>query len=262
MRNRRIHNHIHNLFNFLNFVEIFFRHLFAKNSSTMDKFSFVKDGVISKLPPGFRFQPTDKEIVFQYLARKVFSCPLPASIIPEIAVSGPRPWSFPTGGSDQERYFFINKANYGNRNRTVIPTRAGFWRVIGPEKRIVCSKTLPLVGIKRTLVFYEGTNARVSRTDWIMHEYCIAALATAANCAIQHKKKTSTLQGSLVPIGNWVLCHLCMKKTSDEARIDYSVGLGINYDSSSSCSSSSSMDSDSSSMLTEVSSDIVSSDDQ
>ncbi|XP_075480761.1 NAC domain-containing protein 83-like isoform X1 [Primulina tabacum] len=217
----------------------------------MDKFSFIEDGVISKLPPGFRFQPTDKEIVFQYLARKIFSYPLPASIIPEIAISGSGPRSFPTCGSDQERYFFINKAKYGNWNRTVIPTRAGFWKAIGPEKRIICSKTMPLVGIKRTLVFHEGKNSRVSKTDWIMHEYCITALATSA-CSIQQKNKISPLQGSLVPLGNWVLCHLSMKKT----RTDYSVGLG-SYDSS---SSSSSMDSDSSSILTEVSSDIVSND--
>ncbi|XP_073015870.1 NAC domain-containing protein 83-like isoform X2 [Primulina eburnea] len=219
-----------------------------------DKFSFVKDGVISKLPPGFRFQPTDKEIVFQYLARKIFSYPLPASIIPEIAISGSGPWSFPAGDSDQERYFFINKANYGNQKRIVIPTRAGFWRAIGPEKRIVCSKTMPLVGIKRTLVFYEGKNTRVARTDWIMHEYYITALATAAS-TIQQKKKISL--GSLIPIGNWILCHLSTKKTSDhKGKIDYSAGLG----SYSSSSSSSSVDSDSSSILTEVSSDIVSND--
>ncbi|KZV28741.1 NAC transcription factor 25-like [Dorcoceras hygrometricum] len=219
----------------------------------MEKFSFIKDGVTSKLPPGFRFQPTDKEIVFQYLARKIFSYPLPASIIPEITISSSGPWSFPTGDSDQERYFFINKANYGNRERAVIPTRAGFWRAMGPGKRIVSSKTMPLVGIKRTLVFYEGPN---TRTDWIMHEYCVTALTTAA-CTIQQKKKISP--GSLVPIGNWVLCHLFMKKTSEyKGRIEQSAGLG-SYSSSSSTSSASnsSMDSDSSSIITEVSSDIV-----
>lgn len=60
----------------------------------MEKFNFVKDGAI-KLPPGFRFQPTDEEIVFQYLIRKTFSCPLPASIIPEINISNHEPWDLP-----------------------------------------------------------------------------------------------------------------------------------------------------------------------
>lgn len=60
----------------------------------MEKFKFVKNGVM-RLPPGFRFQPTDEEIVFQYLRRKVFSCPLPASIIPEISVCKYDPWDLP-----------------------------------------------------------------------------------------------------------------------------------------------------------------------
>ena len=48
-----------------------------------------------KLPPGFRFHPTDEELVFQYLKRKVFSCPLPAPIISEVDVGKSDPWDFP-----------------------------------------------------------------------------------------------------------------------------------------------------------------------
>ncbi|KAK9073600.1 hypothetical protein SSX86_007924 [Deinandra increscens subsp. villosa] len=35
------------------------------NYGVKNKLGFVKDGAF-KLPPGFRFQPTDQEIVFQY----------------------------------------------------------------------------------------------------------------------------------------------------------------------------------------------------
>ncbi|CAN1153279.1 NAC domain-containing protein 83 [Linum perenne] len=42
--------------------------------------SFIKNGVMM-LPHGFRFHPTDEELVVQYLKRKVYSFPLPASII-------------------------------------------------------------------------------------------------------------------------------------------------------------------------------------
>lgn len=39
---------------------------------------------VIRLPPGFRFHPTDEELVSQYLKRKVLSYPVPAGIIPEI----------------------------------------------------------------------------------------------------------------------------------------------------------------------------------
>lgn len=35
------------------------------------------------LPVGYRFDPTDEELVVYYLKRKVHGLPLPASIIPE-----------------------------------------------------------------------------------------------------------------------------------------------------------------------------------
>lgn len=50
---------------------------------------------VIRLPPGFRFQPTDEELVTHYLRRKVLSCPLPASIIPDIQLSRFDPWDLP-----------------------------------------------------------------------------------------------------------------------------------------------------------------------
>lgn len=62
------------------------------------KFNFLNNDGETKLPPGFRFQPTDEEIVFQYLAPKIFSFRLPASVIPEIQdVSGFHLWNLPAG---------------------------------------------------------------------------------------------------------------------------------------------------------------------
>lgn len=50
---------------------------------------------VMRLPPGFRFHPTDEELVVQYLKRKVFSFPVPASIIPEVDVCKSDPWDLP-----------------------------------------------------------------------------------------------------------------------------------------------------------------------
>jgi hypothetical protein len=49
-----------------------------------------------QLPPGFRFHPTDEELVLQYLRRKALSRPLPASVIPVVhSASMPDPWDLP-----------------------------------------------------------------------------------------------------------------------------------------------------------------------
>lgn len=65
-------------------------------SVVMEKVNFVKNGEVSlRLPPGFRFHPTDEELVVQYLKRKVFSYPLPAAIIPEVDLCKADPWDLP-----------------------------------------------------------------------------------------------------------------------------------------------------------------------
>ncbi|KAK4413591.1 NAC domain-containing protein 83 [Sesamum alatum] len=60
----------------------------------MERLNLMRNGVL-RLPPGFRFHPTDEELVVQYLKRKVLSCPLPASIIPEVDVCKSDPWDLP-----------------------------------------------------------------------------------------------------------------------------------------------------------------------
>lgn len=40
--------------------------------------------VLRQLPPGFRFRPTDEELVVQYLRRKALGLPLPAAVISDV----------------------------------------------------------------------------------------------------------------------------------------------------------------------------------
>lgn len=48
-----------------------------------------------KLPIGYRFCPTDEELVIHYLKRKIFAEPLPASVISDFDVFRTEPWEFP-----------------------------------------------------------------------------------------------------------------------------------------------------------------------
>ncbi|KAJ8569600.1 hypothetical protein K7X08_006177 [Anisodus acutangulus] len=183
----------------------------------MEKLSFVKDGVL-RLPPGFRFHPTDEELVVQYLKRKVFSFPLPASIIPDIDLHKSDPWDLP-GDLEQERYFFSTReVKYPNGNRSNRATNSGYWKATGLDKQIVSSKGQQLVGMKKTLVFYKGKPLHGCRTDWIMHEYRLANLETNA-------KNINPTQE------NWVLCRIFLKKRGSSKNEEEQVVLNLNTSS-------------------------------
>ncbi|KAF3432341.1 hypothetical protein FNV43_RR27081 [Rhamnella rubrinervis] len=178
----------------------------------MEKLTFVKNGVL-RLPPGFRFHPTDEELVVQYLKRKVFCCPLPASIIPEVDVCKSDPWDLP-GDLEQERYFFSTReAKYPNGNRSNRATGSGYWKATGIDKKIAASKGNQVVGMKKTLVFYRGKPPHGSRTDWIMHEYRLVTAETKACNGPQEKKST---QNNVMPMENWVLCRIFLKKRGSQ----------------------------------------------
>ncbi|XP_047306863.1 NAC domain-containing protein 83-like [Impatiens glandulifera] len=160
------------------------------------KLNFVKDGALH-LPPGFRFQPTEEEIVFQYLTRKTYSHPLPASVIPEINnIRNFNPWDLP-GDQEQDRYFFSNASevatSYKKRNKSKGSVGSGYWKTTGIEKKIdyVGKKQYPIMGMRRTFIFHGG---RKTGDEWFMHEY--------------------RLSDSKTQLGNWVLCHVFIKQTS------------------------------------------------
>lgn len=58
------------------------------------------------LPPGFRFHPTDEELVVHYLKKKAASAPLPVAIIAEIELYKFDPWELP-GNLDSSAYIYI-----------------------------------------------------------------------------------------------------------------------------------------------------------
>ncbi|KAF8390701.1 hypothetical protein HHK36_025228 [Tetracentron sinense] len=174
----------------------------------MEKLNFVKNGVI-RLPPGFRFHPTDEELVVQYLKRKVFMCPLPASIIPEVDVCKSDPWDLP-GDLEEERYFFsIKEAKYQNGKRSNRATGSGYWKATGLDKQIVASRSNQVVGMKKTLVFYRGKPPHGSRTDWVMHEY---RLVEAENTACIFPQRKNSTQNFVTQMEDWVICRIFQKK--------------------------------------------------
>ncbi|KAJ8764189.1 hypothetical protein K2173_005369 [Erythroxylum novogranatense] len=129
----------------------------------------------SHVPPGFRFHPTDEELVDYYLRKKVASKRIDLNVIKDVDLYKIEPWDLQAlckiGTEEQsEWYFFSHKdKKYPTGTRTNRATKAGFWKATGRDKAIYCRHSL--VGMRKTLVFYKGRAPNGQKSDWIMHEY-------------------------------------------------------------------------------------------
>ncbi|XP_077247594.1 NAC domain-containing protein 37-like isoform X2 [Tasmannia lanceolata] len=131
--------------------------------------------VESCVPPGFRFHPTEEELVGYYLTRKIASQKIDLGVITEIDLYRIEPWDLQDrcklGYEEQkEWYFFSHKdKKYPTGTRTNRATAAGFWKATGRDKAVLSK--LKVIGMRKTLVFYKGRAPNGRKTDWIMHEY-------------------------------------------------------------------------------------------
>jgi hypothetical protein len=84
---------------------------------------------------------------------------------------------------DREWYFFTPRdRKYPNGVRPNRAAGSGYWKATGTDKPIRSSSTNESVGVKKALVFYKGRPPKGIKTNWIMHEYRLAAAdAHAAN---------------------------------------------------------------------------------
>nr|AAP35048.1 NAC-domain protein 1-1 [Brassica napus] len=158
------------------------------------------------LPEGFRFHPTDEELVKFYLCRRCASEPISVPVIAEIDLYKFNPWELPEMAlyGEKEWYFFSPRdRKYPNGSRPNRSAGTGYWKATGADKPIGKPKTL---GIKKALVFYAGKAPRGVKTNWIMHEY---RLANGDRSASFNKKNSLRLD-------DWGLCRIYHKKGTME----------------------------------------------
>uniref|UniRef100_A0A7N0V1N4 NAC domain-containing protein n=1 Tax=Kalanchoe fedtschenkoi TaxID=63787 RepID=A0A7N0V1N4_KALFE len=124
------------------------------------------------LPPGFRFHPTDEELITHYLRHKIVDASFVAVAIGEADLNKCEPWDLPAKAKmgENEWYFFcLRDKKYPTGLRTNRATEAGYWKATGKDKEIFRGKSL--VGMKKTLVFYRGRAPKGDKSNWVMHEY-------------------------------------------------------------------------------------------
>ncbi|XP_028963145.1 NAC domain-containing protein 104-like isoform X1 [Malus domestica] len=146
-----------------------------------------------KLPPGFRFDPTDEELVVHFLQRKATLLPFHPDVIPDLHLYPYDPWELNGKALSEGKqwYFYSRKA----QNRV---TSNGYWKTLGIEEPIFSSSSsnsTSKVGMKRYLTFYvgEAPNSGI-KTNWIMHEYRLSS--SASDCASSSTTTTTTTRSS------------------------------------------------------------------
>ncbi|KAF5177613.1 Nac domain [Thalictrum thalictroides] len=143
-----------------------------------------------KLPPGFRFHPTDEELITHYLHSKISDPTFTGRAVADVDLNKCEPWDLPGKAKmgEKEWYFFsLRDRKYPTGVRTNRATVAGYWKTTGkdkeifnshPSEEIFNSHSSELVGMKKTLVFYKGRAPRGEKTNWVMHEYRIHSKTT------------------------------------------------------------------------------------
>ncbi|MQM04583.1 hypothetical protein Taro_037390 [Colocasia esculenta] len=187
-----------------------------------------------ELPPGFRFHPTDEELVTYYLSRKVADHCFSAGVIGEVELNTCEPWDLPCEHKlinyappafnlhpmntiptltlsshagrgakmgEKEWYFFcVRDRKYPAGLRTNRATDSGYWKATGKDKEV--RRGTSLVGRKKTLVFYRGRAPKGEKTCWVMHEYHLDGSFSRYNKAAKNE---------------WVICRVFQKGSRSAA---------------------------------------------
>ncbi|OWM63576.1 NAC domain-containing protein 104 [Punica granatum] len=153
------------------------------------------------LPPGFRFYPTDEELVVHFLHRKAALLPCHPDVIPDLDLYPYDPWEL-EGKALAEG----NKWYYFSRRTQDRVTDNGYWKPLGVDEPIVTSAN-ERVGMKKYFVFYVGEAPGGMKTNWIMHEYRLfsgGGPSTSSGGRSSSKRKGNTR----TDYSKWVLCRV------------------------------------------------------
>lgn len=157
----------------------------------------------ARLPPGFRFHPRDEELVCDYLSKKVAGDGNGCPMMIDVDLNKCEPWDLPEMAclDGKEWYFFsLRDRKYATGQRTNRATLSGYWKATGKDRPV--ARRGVLVGMRKTLVFYQGRAPKGRKTDWVMHEFRMEGPADPfkedwALCRVFYKSRGNSSKSSM-----------------------------------------------------------------
>uniref|UniRef100_A0A6J1DFI9 NAC domain-containing protein 90-like n=1 Tax=Momordica charantia TaxID=3673 RepID=A0A6J1DFI9_MOMCH len=147
---------------------------------TMDEVVRGEEEAAQELLPGFRFFPTEEELISFYLhnqlqgRRREIHRVIPVLDIYSIEPFNLSRYSGERCRREREQWFFFVKqqdreARGGRPNRTT-SSGSGYWKATGSPGYVYSSDNR-VIGLKKTMVFYKGKAPTGTKTKWKMNEY-------------------------------------------------------------------------------------------
>ncbi|CAH9082026.1 unnamed protein product [Cuscuta europaea] len=144
----------------------------------------------NNLPPGFRFTPTDEELVGHFLHRKAALLPCHPDVIPDLNLHSFDPWHLQGKAMAEGKKWYF----YSRRSSSRM-TENGFWKPVGVDEPIFSSSGTAgdKVGMKKCYAFYVGEQTEGAiKTDWVMHEYRLSNHSASTTCTRIRRKGDHT----------------------------------------------------------------------
>ncbi|KAL6005331.1 hypothetical protein ACLOJK_005896 [Asimina triloba] len=164
---------------------------------------------MSDLPPGFRFFPTEEELVGFYLRNKLDRRREEdlERIIPVLDVFSRDPWDLQSMSgercmADGEQWFYFSpmqarEAQGGRPNRI---TASGYWKATGSPGNVFSENRF--IGLKKTMVFYEGRAPTGKKTKWKLNEYRAVDEASTTSTGVPQLRHEFSLCRLYIKSGN------------------------------------------------------------
>ncbi|KAK1389911.1 hypothetical protein POM88_018089 [Heracleum sosnowskyi] len=169
-----------------------------------------EEGNDNKVPPGFRFNPYDVELLEHYLLKLVYGEKSPEVLgIPAVDLYYYPPQELTAMYKEQceNQWYFFTQRNrkYGQGTRPDRAAGVGFWKqtnVVKPIFKVQEDKTNLQLGRKITLDYYDKSKKTDGeRTSWKMIEYRV-------NEKLPYLPSNYSSAGTSTELDEWCLCRI------------------------------------------------------